>query len=417
MLHTILVAVYFVGATAPAFADQYFDYGLKLFQQRNFTGAANYLDIRLKTMPTDAYALYYRALCYQYSGDLTKAKELYQTIMAGGADAKIKELAKVSYEKIEAYTKAHAGPASGASSGTASAVSKTLPKGQASAPIPKQGDDDDDDEDGPPKPTIVPLNARAYFTQSAGHDDIVVDGSINKRRLAFCFDTGASVTLVGKNHLASLGIHPPTTPATGQVGGIGGTIDTWTMKMDVSIGGITKRIPVRIAEHWDHAPLLGQDFFSDVDYEIDNKGHCINFRKSEPLSAKDDMYSIPFSRRGKHLCVDVEGDKGRKTTMIVDTGAESVSLSPTNVKDLGIDTEGGTPELHSGVGGTTKALGLYVDVLRLGPIIMRNIKVSADIGEKGFVGAGSNPGLLGQAFFGSWRFTVDNKNQRLRFFH
>lgn len=412
----MLAGVYALSAQLPVLADQYFDYGLKLFQQRNFSGAATYLDMRLKTMPTDAYALYYRALCYQYSGNLTKAKENYQSILDGSGDSKIKGLAKVSFDKIEAYTKANTTPSTGAASGVSSA-SGTQTKGSANIPVSKPGANDDDDDDTI-KPTVVPVNARAYFTQSPGGDDIVVEGTINKRRINFCFDTGASVTMVGKNHLSALGIHPPTTPPTSKVGGIGGTVDTWTMKMDVSIGGITKRIPVRVAENWDHDPLLGQDFFSDIEYEIDNKGKCMFFRKSEPLSAKDDMYTIPFTKVGRHLWVEVEGEKGRKTQMIVDTGAEGVALSPTNVKELGLDPEGGTEEWHKGVGGLTKSLGFYADVLRLGPIIMRNIKVSADVGGKGMVGgAGNNPGLLGQAFFGSWRFTIDNKNQRLRFFH
>jgi predicted aspartyl protease len=243
-----------------------------------------------------------------------------------------------------------------------------------------------------------------------------VEAAVNKRRMTFCFDTGASVTMMGKNHLRQLGIHPPTTAATGKIGGIGGTIDSWTMKLDVSIGGITKRLPVRIADEWELAPLLGQDFFSDIDYEIDNVGHCIRFSKSQN-APKDDTYSIPFTRIGKHLYVQVEGEKGKKTQMIVDTGAEGVLLSPTNVRELGVDTSGGSLETHQGVGGTTEAVGMVVDMLRLGPIVVRNIKVSADTGQKGMVGKEGSSGLLGQAFFSGWRFTVDNRNQRLRFFH
>jgi predicted aspartyl protease len=132
---------------------------------------------------------------------------------------------------------------------------------------------------------------------------------------------------------------------------------------------------------------------------------------------KDDAYTIPFQRIGKHLYVQVEGEKGKKTQMIVDTGAEGILLSPSNVRELGIDTAGGEPETHMGVGGTSQSIGLVVDMLRLGPIVVRHVKVSADTGNKGMVGREGSAGLLGQAFFGGWRFKVDNKNQRLRFFH
>ncbi len=399
----------FLQASLPyiASADQYFDYGMKLFQQRNYKAAAQYFDIRLKSNPNDSYAQYYRGLCYHVERDTDKARALYEAVIASGSDANIRALAQKQLKIIETVSSS-ATVAAGLGKSAGSAAGK-IPANQPGTPA---GGGDDD----APRATVVPNNAKAYFSMSPGHNDMNVDGAVNKRRLTFCFDTGASVTMLGKNHLREVGIQPPVTGPTGKIGGIGGTIDSWTMNLDITIGGITKRLPVRIAEEWDHAPLLGQDFFSDIDYEIDNVGHCIRFTKSSD-SVKDDTYSIPFTRIGKHLYVELEGEKGRKTNMIVDTGAEGISLSPTNVRELGIDTAGGENETHKGVGGTTQAIGVVVDMLRLGPIVVRNVKVSADTGEKGMVGKEGAAGLLGQAFFGGWRFTIDNHNQRLRFFH
>lgn len=386
--------------TTPARADQYFDYGLKMFQARNYKAAAQYFDVRLKSNPNDSYAQYYRGLCYHVAGQLELAKGLYQNVLASGTDANIKALAQKQLSIIERVANSAAGE---------------TPSFSTSGPKTGQPAALDDERTGP---TVVPENAKAYFTITPGHNDMNVDGAVNKRRMTFCFDTGASVTMLGKNHLRELGIHPPTTPATGKIGGIGGSVDSWTMKMDVTIGGITKRLPVTVTEEWDHAPLLGQDFFSDIDYEIDNVGHCIHFRKSAAFS-KDDPYTIPFQRIGKHLYVQLEGEKGKKTQMIVDTGAEGILFSPSNVRELGLDTSGGETEYHKGVGGagTTEAVGFVVDMLRLGPIVVRNVKCSADIGGKGMVGKEGSAGLLGQAFFSGWRFTIDNRNQRLRFFH
>lgn len=395
----------------PAAADQYFDYGLKMFQARNYKVAAQYFDTRLKSNPNDPYAQYYRGLCFHVGGQLDQAKNLYQGVVASGADPSIKALAQKQLSIIErAQTSAGAAPST---TSNKKLPPSNIPSGRGLPP----GQDDDDDDDRP-MATIVPPNAKAYFSLTPGHDDMNVEGAVNKRRMTFCFDTGASVTMLGKNHLRELGIHPPTTPATNKVGGIGGSVDSWNMKLDVTIGGITKRIPVTVTEEWDHAPLLGQDFFSDIDYEIDNVGHCIRFTKSADF-VKDDQYSIPFQRIGKHLYVQLEGEKGKKTQMIVDTGAEGIMFSPSNVRELGLDTAGGVTEYHKGVGGdgTTEAVGFNVDMLRLGPIIVRHVKCSADVGGKGMVGKEGSAGLLGQAFFGGWRFTVDNRHQRLRFFH
>ncbi|HNB21126.1 MAG TPA: aspartyl protease family protein [Candidatus Melainabacteria bacterium] len=402
-------AVFIYGCMPPsaAGADQYFDYGLKMFQARNYKVAAQYFDVRLKSNPNDSYAQYYRGLCYHVGGNLDDAKNLYQSVIANGSDANIKALAQKQLSIIERVQ------------GAAAAFSPSVKGSSTTANIPsgnsRPGDDDDDNR---VLPTVVPPNAKAYFTITPGHNDMNVDGAVNKRRMTFCFDTGASVPMLGKNHLRELGIHPPTTPATSKVGGIGGTVESWTMKLDVTIGGITKKIPVTVTEEWDHAPLLGQDFFSDIDYEIDNIGHCIHFSKSSAI-AKDDTYSIPFQRIGKHLYVQLEGEKGKKTQMIVDTGAEGILFSPSNVRELGLDTTGGETEYHKGVGGsgTTEAVGFVVDMLRLGPIVVRNVKCSADVGGKGMIGKEGAAGLLGQAFFSGWRFTIDNRNQRLRFFH
>lgn len=399
-----------VNLLQPAKADQYFDYGLKMFQARNYKAAAQYFDVRLKSNPNDSYAQYYRGLCYHVAGQMEEAKGLYQNVIASGIDTNIKALAQKQLTIIDrAQTASTATP----TSVKAGLPSSNSPSSQTGQPGASNGDDDERI-----LPTVVPPNSKAYFTITPGHNDMNVDGAVNKRRMTFCFDTGASVTMLGKNHLRELGIHPPTTPATSKVGGIGGTVDTWTMKMDVTIGGITKRIPVTVTEEWDHAPLLGQDFFSDIDYEIDNIGHCIHFSKSAAV-AKDDPYTIPFQRIGKHLYVQLEGEKGKKTQMIVDTGAEGILFSPSNIRELGLDTSGGETEYHKGVGGNglTEAVAFNVDVLRLGPIIVRNVKCSADVGGKGMISKEGSAGLLGQAFFSGWRFTIDNRNQRLRFFH
>lgn len=401
------------GLAQDACADQYYDYGMKLFQQRNFKTAGQYFDIRLKSNPNDAYAQYYRAVCYHATNDLQKAKDMYASIIATTPDANVRGLAQKQLKRIEDALGLPASPAAGKTSAAGGAASSS-----ASAPAPISAADPENIHTGP---TIVPPNARAYFTVTPGGNDMIIDGAINNRGLKFKFDTGAHNVFLGKNHLRQLGIQPPTTKPTGKTGGVGGTVDTWSVPANVTVGGITKRISLIVSEEFDSEPLLGQMFFEDLEYEIDNKGHCIYFRKPQDSlrSDKGDQYSIPFRKKGKHLVVSLEGPKGRKTDILVDTGAYSVLFSKQNMTDLDLDLPQDADEVtFQGVGGSSTGRKFVVDELRLGPIIMRHIPVVVDTGNKGAIGKeGAREGLLGQEFFSSWRFAIDNKNQRLRFFH
>lgn len=398
--------------STPAKADQYFDYGLKMFQARNYKAAAQYFDVRLKSNPNDSYAQYYRGLCYHVGGQLDLAKGLYQNVLASGTDANIKALAQKQLSIIEKVQ----APA------TASIQNSSNSAGSPSrVPATSKPDGAPDDSDYRTTPTVVPQNARAYFTITPGGNDMIVEGKINGRNLHFKFDTGAHNVFLGKNHLQSLGIPVPTGSATGKASGVGGEVDTWTVKAKVTLAGITKVIPLCVTEYYENEPLLGQMFFEDLEYEIDNKGHVIYFRNPQVIAAgaKPDQYSIPFRKKGKHLVVALEGSNGKKTDILVDTGAFSVTFSKKNVQDLDIDIPADAEIAHfTGVGGASQGHKFVVDELRLGPIIMRHIPVIVDTGGKGAIGLESaKEGLLGQEFFSSWRFAIDNKNQRLRFFH
>jgi predicted aspartyl protease len=267
---------------------------------------------------------------------------------------------------------------------------------------------------------VVPNETRVYFTQS-GNNDILIDTQISGRDFKVILDTGAYSTMIGKNQLAQLGVRGPTGPATTSVGGVGGSrVPAWIMPLQIKVGGLKRTVQAFIAESWDSPPLLGQDFYADLEYEFDNRGHCVYFRKSKPLSASErTMYCIPFTRVGRHLAVDLESDGGRKTKMLVDTGADGIAFTMANAKELGLDIPADAQRVRSqGVGGTSDGYGFSVDLLRLGPIVQRNAHIVVTTSEDGMLGSKHGSyGLLGQGFFGDWRFTVDNRNSFLRFFH
>jgi len=226
------------------------------------------------------------------------------------------------------------------------------------------------------------------------------------------FDTGAEGCFVGKNHLQALGIAPPRGAASGQNYGVGGAVDTWVMPLEIELGGIKRKLQVHIAE-FTNDPLLGQTFFRDFQYQIDGAGGRIIFQKkprgradSGGASAKDPN-AIPFRLVGREMEIQLE-HRGQRAPVFFDTGASAILLPRQVAQKLGIDIpEGAQRVITSGIGGQVYAYRFEVDELRLGPIVRKDVLVTVpDSGDMA---------LLGQDFLGSWRFTVDNQNNLIKF--
>lgn len=85
-----------------AFADQYFDYGVRLLKKGHYAAARRYFEQRLKYAPQDEKAHYYKALTHHYAGDRPTAKDLYQYIIDNFPDSEMAGLAAKNLEKIKA---------------------------------------------------------------------------------------------------------------------------------------------------------------------------------------------------------------------------------------------------------------------------------------------------------------------------
>lgn len=441
-------------SSAPGECDQYADYGIQLYKQHKYEDAKKYFDQSLKLSPKSDTVHYYKASCFELSRDLNGAQVEYQFVVANSSNAKLIALAKTALSRVDSQLKAKddAKAASGGSSGTsggsntsgganrssatsmnASARASKSAAGSAAATSAATAENNSSSSNDSLEaamsefhriktdPTdVVPNETRVYFTQS-GNNDILIDTQISGRDFKVILDTGAYSTMIGKNQLAQLGVRGPAGPATTSVGGVGGSrVPAWIMPLQIKVGGLKRTVQAYIADNWDSPPLLGQDFYADLEYEFDNRGHCVYFRKSKQLSASErTMYCIPFTRVGRHLAVDLESDGGRKTKMLVDTGADGIAFTMANAKELGLDIPADAQRVRSqGVGGTSDGYGFSVDLLRLGPIVQRNAHIVVTTSEDGMLGSKHGSyGLLGQGFFGGWRFTVDNRNSFLRFFH
>jgi hypothetical protein len=105
--------------------------------------------------------------------------------------------------------------------------------------------------------------------------------------------------------------------------------------------------------------------------------------------------------------------RGRKSKMMVDTGSQEIRLTKKNLTDLGLEIPASAVSVDSeNVGTKRQTLNFTIDELRLGPITVQNPEVAymtESAEDKDEVG------MLGMTFFHGWHYTVDRKNQVLRF--
>ncbi len=121
-------------------------------------------------------------------------------------------------------------------------------------------------------PAAPPGGARIQFTPGKR---IVVEARINGRGSArLILDTGADRTMINPAVLSALGVsYQGAQPGRGR--GIGGTIDTFYVRVDSIEMGEAKHGPLMVASHdmgWglDYDGLLGRDFLDKFTVNIDN---------------------------------------------------------------------------------------------------------------------------------------------------
>lgn len=107
----------------------------------------------------------------------------------------------------------------------------------------------------------------------------MVDGEVNGRRTTMIFDTGAHLTAFSEEQLKSLGVSIPADAAQSTTAGVQGATTNKVFPVSrIKIGSVEKRdVQIQVLKGLPH-PLLGQSFFGDKKYSIDNVNHVITFR-------------------------------------------------------------------------------------------------------------------------------------------
>jgi clan AA aspartic protease (TIGR02281 family) len=111
--------------------------------------------------------------------------------------------------------------------------------------------------------------------------NMLITAKINGMPIDCIFDTGAFGVLLGMNHITQMGIHFPPGTMVGKSSGVVGSMTTYFFPIDsIEVGDIKKtNFGIAVSATSQAIPLLGQSFFGDRKYVIDNEKMLIRFAR------------------------------------------------------------------------------------------------------------------------------------------
>ena len=407
---SLVLAVYSFALPVQAAPDAY-ALGVKQFTAKTYPlAAANFKKAILANGKNDS-ARYYYALSLHYNKDIPGAIKAYAELIRLMPDSNGANYARAALAKLDA-----------ALLSTLPAPSNAVQMQQSSQPIASstarasgsgtqmvvQSQSRQNASSRNSADDKLPDDCRVYFTLE--NNSFVLDVYVNGRPMKMIFDTGAEICAFGKDNLAAAGLQAPSGKSTGTSHGVGdgGAQSTWGMNVDLKVGTIErKNFHVRVQDSVSGHALLGQTFFQDFTYTIDNGAHSIHFVRKRNNSGSvyadpsRDPNSVPFKRDGNELVVEVFVN-GRPTKLYFDTGATSCSLTKQQVKDLGITIPEDAESMEViGIAGSTHARAFNVRSLKMGPIERRDFPIHVSNSEV------TGLGLLGQTFYNDYQYTID----------
>jgi len=398
-------ALFALSGTAVSAADTEFDLGVASYKNRDFKSAMLHFDYALQRSRNDYNALYYKAACLTQLGKPTEAKYIYAVLIksfpstsaARNAEAAMAYLDPTYLRQLKGLSSATSRPSSSDTAGGASAITMQ----SLTNASPSFGE-----LVGSPTPSTV------YF-ENLGNN-LLVQALINNRKVSMLFDSGAYGCTIGLEQVKELGLKAPEGPPTGRAGGVGGagSTGTWQMMVSLRVGTIEKRnFPIMVIENSNVPPLLGQTFFREYTYSIDNVAKSIRFRPKQAdgavASRANDGSGIPFTREGNHIIVSVSFN-GKSIPCYLDTGASGTVLTQKHCEELGLAIpQDAEITMSQGVGGVSMNKTFPVSRVQCGPISKNDVTVSV-------TGNSLPHPLLGQNFFGNLRYEVDDENHVIR---
>lgn len=387
--------------------------GIKLYNAKQYRQSLGRLSTALaeSNSPT---VLYYAALCYSQLGDKEHAKQYYELLRSNFPGSPESELAKEGLRLLEAPppTVNVTAPPS-ASSAASDKVPPALPSAEASNTDVSKFVADYPMSDAEWK--SLPGEAKIPF-QRGTSSHLFVNGTVNGRPMRMMFDTGASTCVFYKKDIEAAGVKVDSKGPKLKIGGVGGSTTSQVMMADLEIGSIKRHIPIVVSDTPFGFSLVGQTFFKEFKYNIDNGSGFIQLiKKPRPtlgaagrVFESTDVVKVPFENVGSNMQVNVKIN-GKSVPMIFDTGAYAVTMPLLLAPSLGLNLTNAERVMSYGVGGGVGGFKVYADRIELGPIVKTHVPI--------ILNNSLTPSLLGQPFFADRKFTIDNENHTINFVH
>ncbi len=387
--------------TAEAADTTAYKKGLELYGQKNYRQAAQEFERQLQITAADPNALYYCALCHQLSSNRSRAKQLYEYITKNFPGTGVARNAGTALGQLSVLGASTPG-AGGSSFRGEGASASTRSSGNSSSL------------------SGIPDEVRIPFERQGNH--VVVEVNVNGHGMAMILDTGAEMTVMGRNHLEEAGISRTDSRDSFEVVGVGDRkgVKAFNDKFDLKLGPIYRRdFTCAIQDSMPTPPLLGMTFLADFVVTVDDASHSVILRKKGSMAASDasrgrsGAIAVPFELDGRSIMVNTKVN-GKPYKMNFDTGASHVCFSRGDWKKLGFDIPSdarvGT---SSGIAGDVKSYTFTLDSLVLpgekaGSIKASNVPVTVTESERPCA-------LLGQPFYINYRYEVDNAKRVIYF--
>ncbi|MCA9816322.1 MAG: aspartyl protease family protein [Cyanobacteria bacterium HKST-UBA01] len=397
---TILAAVFALTAL-PVQAASYNE-AVSLYEKRDYEKALPLFQEAEKSGIQASRAAYYTALCYHQLRKAREAKAAYLHVVQRYPRTGVAQQALGILEKID--------PA------FARYKSEVLKRYE---------------EEQNKQYQELPEVVKVKYRNVGGSGHMIVPAMINGVPIKMMFDTGAGVTCSKQSFLDRNRIKIENTKPSIRLRGVGGEVPTRVGLANITVGNMTRTIPLQIEQDQSTSkvpdgmgsimqlPLLGQNYFKDFEYEIDDANKFLIFKKlastqvasvasTKKSTVKSDL-EVPFYRMGNHIIVTPKVN-GRECEMILDTGAGTVAFADRHLAACGLNRPTHALSGQSGgVGGKRVGYNFLVDSIQLGPVLRKNVHCSMVL-HSDF----PKP-LLGQTFLKGLKYTIDPSRNVIRF--
>jgi clan AA aspartic protease (TIGR02281 family) len=419
----ILLACLALAKPAPAVDDPELNRAIALYNAKQYNAAIPVLQkILLRPSDPSPTPVYYAGLCYHQLGNISMAQRCYKLLVddfpgtpeaqrARGALAQMKPHGGTgSTSHLNSTTIAAPGAAPPGASENSHSDAEAYVGRQSPTQFMRNFTMSDQEWLRTPDEVKVP-----FKRHTSSH--LYVNGRVNNRPIEMMFDTGAEQCHFSKRQMDQLGIKADPNSPRIPVQGVGGQMWTSMVMADVSIGDLTRRIPILIDEGDVGMPIVGETFFKEFRYDVDNQGGFIRFTKKPRagMTARSfestDVVAVPYKEMGDNMVV-VAKVNGQQCPMIFDTGSFAICFSMLHARDLGIRIPSDAQMMITqGAGGKVGSYVFRTDRIELGPIIKTNVEIVVNNSTTPILP------LLGQPFYKDRRFSIDPDKHLIKFAH